>query len=102
LPQLEKIWKELKEKEVAFVAVEAFQDTKRAKKLIKDKNLSFVFLEDEKIGDEKVYQKYSISAFPTNFIFGKDGRLISYHLGYGRHTKDEIKEEILKGLNEQK
>ncbi len=84
------------------MAVEAYQDTERAKKLIKDKKLSFIFLEDELVGDEKVYQKYGVSAFPTNFIFGKNGKLISYHLGYGDGMENKIKEEIFKELDEQK
>lgn len=99
---MEKIWKELKEKEVVFIAVEAFQDTKRAKNFIKDKKLSFIFLEDELVGDEKIYQKYGVSAFPTNFIFDKNGKLISYHLGYNDGMENKIKEEILKELDEQK
>lgn len=81
-----------------FIAVEAFQDRERAKKFIKEKKLSFQFLEDEKKEGEKIYQKYQVSAFPTTFIFNKKGKLVSYHLGYGDKMEEKIKEEILKEL----
>lgn len=85
---------------MSFVAVEAFQDTERAKKLIKEKNLNFILLEDSVIDGEKIYQKYGVSAFPSNFIFNKKGKLAYFHLGFGEGMQNKILEEILKELNE--
>lgn len=82
------------------MAVEAFRDRERAMKLIKDKDLNFVFLEDEELGGEKVYQKYGVSAFPSTFIFGKNGKLSSFHLGFGKGMEEEIKKDILIKLDE--
>lgn len=80
--------------------MEAFQDRERAMKLIKDKNLNFVFLEDEVVDGEKIYQKYGVSAFPSTFIFGKNGKLTSFHLGFEKGMEEEIKKEILRELGE--
>lgn len=95
---MEKIWKELKDESFLIVAVEAFNDRERAKKIIKDKGLSFLFLDDEKNNGEKVYQKYGVSAFPTAFLFGKNGKLLSYYVGYEQGIENKIKEEIIKEM----
>lgn len=98
MPQLQKIWEELKEKDVIFIGIEAFNETKMAKKFIKKNKIKFLLLEDEKDGNKKVYQKYSVYAFPTTFIFNKNKKLIGYHLGYEEGLEEKIKGEILKEL----
>ncbi len=95
---MEKIWKELKTKDVEFIAVEAFNDTERAKNFIKEEKLTFVFLNDEKKDGEKTYERYGVSAFPTTFIFDKNKKLRAYHLGFEEKMEEKIKEEIYKLL----
>ncbi len=85
-------------KDVEFIAVEAFNDTERAKNFINSEKLTYIFLNDEKMDGEKIYERYRVSAFPTTFIFDKNKKLRAYYLGFGGKMEEKIKGEIIKLL----
>ncbi|SHO44289.1 redoxin domain-containing protein [Anaerocolumna xylanovorans] len=87
LPDIEKLYKEYgsNEKDVVFLGVtnpkskdypnNSDEDKDYIKSFLEEKEYTFPTLFDE---TGEVLQKYGISAFPTTFVFDRDGNLLGY------------------------
>lgn len=98
LPRIEKLWNDLKEQDVSFIAVEARQDTERALSLIQEHSLSFTLLENGEEDNDIVKTLFNVRAFPTTFIIDKKGKVIYFHLGFEEGDEEKYLEEIQKLL----
>ncbi len=105
LPDIEKLYKEFgsNEKEVVFLGLtnpkskdypnNSDEDEEYIKTFIEDNQYTFPTLFDT-TGD--ILQKYGISAFPTTFVFDKNGKLLGYVPGM--MTEDIMRNVINQAL----
>ncbi|BCJ99225.1 cytochrome c biogenesis protein/redoxin [Anaerocolumna chitinilytica] len=105
LPDIEKLYKEFgsNEKEVVFLGItnpkskdypnNSDEDEDYIKTFLADNQYSFPTLFDT-TGD--ILQKYGISAFPTTFVFDKNGKLLGYVPGM--MTEDIMRNVINQAL----
>ena len=95
LPSLQPIWEKYRDRGLAIVAVESKRQTKKARKMIEEKGLTYHFLENGE-GDENVaVKRYRIFAYPSSFIIDREGRILYYHLGFDKGDEVRIEEEIV-------
>lgn len=98
LPRVEELYKEFKDRGFKVIAVEALQDTERARKFIADKKLTFVFLENGKGESDVVRRLYGVGGFPTSFLIDRQGRVLHSHLGFEPGDEVKLKAEIAQML----
>jgi peroxiredoxin len=94
LPRVEELYQQYKDRGFKVVAVEALQDTERAKRFISDKKLTFVFLENGKGEQDVVRRLYGVGGFPTSFLIDRQGRVQRSHLGFEAGDEAKLKVEI--------
>lgn len=78
MPALEKLHQELKDKDVAIVAVNIKEPLSRVKHFVSTHKLTFMALLD---GDGNIAKRFNVFAIPTTFIYGKSGRLLDTVIG---------------------
>jgi peroxiredoxin len=98
LPRLEELYKKYKDQGLNVVAVEGRRDTEKAKKFIKEKKLSFTFLENGKDDAEVVRKLFSVRAYPTLYVIDKQNRVMYYHLGFEEGGEKIIEQQVQKLL----
>lgn len=105
LPDIEKLYKEYgsNEKDVVFLGVTNPKSKDYPNNSDEDKDYIKSFLEEKKytfptLFDEtgEIMQKYGISAFPTTFLFDRDGNLLGYVPGM--MTEDIMRNVISQAL----
>ena len=93
LPRLEEIWKKYKDEGLSIVAVQSNQDNEKGRKLVEKNGLSFPVLLNEAENDV-VYGVYRSEGNPSTFLIDREGRILSYHLGYEEGDDVEYEQEI--------
>jgi peroxiredoxin/outer membrane lipoprotein-sorting protein len=91
MPEVEKLYKELKPKGLVVFGVNQGEDVPTVQKFLADKPYTFPILLDTKI---EVGGKYQAEAIPTLVVIGKDGKVSSYFRGV--RDGDTIREAIAK------
>lgn len=94
LPRLEFLWQSYRDKGLSVVAVEAARDRERATKFIRDKQLTYHFLEDDD-ANTVVRKTYRVQAFPTSFVIDRDGKIMYCHVGFEKGDEVRLEKEIL-------
>ena len=99
LPRLEEIWKKYSDRGVSIVAVLCNQDRKRGRSLIREKGLTFHYLEDEE--NKNVFSGvYLCEGSPTTFLIDGAGRVVSYHTGFAKGDEAGLEKEIVEFLED--
>ena len=75
---IEQVHREFKDRGLAVVAVDIQESRRKVQKWVSDHELSFTVVLDP---DGKVTQAYEVTATPTVFVIGRDGRLVGKALG---------------------
>jgi len=95
LPRLEKIWQKYRDKGLVVVAIERSRDRDRAQKLIAEKGLTFMLLENGEGDAEVVRRVFKVGTFPTSFLIDRNGRVMFAHVGFREGDEERLEEEIL-------
>lgn len=97
MPLLEKIHKKYKKLGFTLIGVNVEQDTRAAKRYLKDVKVSFPILFDPK---NKTSKLYNVSAMPTTILIDRNGNKRFLHKGYKAGYENAYKKEIKKLLRE--
>ena len=95
LPRLEKIWQKYRDKGLVVVAIERSRDRDRAQKLIAEKGLTFMLLENGEGDAEVIRRVFNVGTFPTSFLIDRNGRVMFAHVGFREGDEERLEEEIL-------
>lgn len=82
------------------MAIEADIDRERALKFIKEKNLTFHFLENGEGENEIVRKTFKVNGLPVTLVLNHDGKVMYFHTGWGDGSEVELEKEIIKLLAE--
>ena len=66
-----------------------------AEKFVKETGVSFITAIDD---SKKTAKAYKVRAMPSSYLIGRDGNIISTHLGFRTSKTPAIEEEIKKAL----
>ncbi len=97
LPQYQKVYKEYKGNDVAFLAVnvefsgDRKEKDKKVKEYLKSNDLTFPVLMDY---ERKFPEKYGVEGFPTSFVIGRDGNFKFENRGYSPQYEEILKTQI--------
>ncbi len=94
LPRLEPLYEQYKDKGLSIVAVEGKRDRERAEKFIKDKGLTYTFLETGTDDEDIVRNLFKVRSFPTSFLVDAKGKIIYVHVGFSRGDEESLEKEI--------
>lgn len=97
MPLLEKIHKKYKKLGFTLLGVNVEQDTKAAKRYLKDVKVSFPVLFDK---TNKTSKLYNVSAMPTTVLIDRNGNKRFLHKGYKPGYENDYKKQIKKLLRE--
>ena len=97
MPLLEKIHKKYKKLGFTLLGVNVEQDTRAAKRYLKDVKVSFPILFDPA---NKTSKLYDVSAMPTTILIDRNGNKRFLHKGYKAGYENNYKKEIKKLLRE--
>ena len=97
MPLLEKIHKKYKKLGFTLLGVNVEQDTRAAKRYLKDVKVSFPILFDPA---NKTSKLYNVSAMPTTILIDRNGNKRFLHKGYKAGYENNYKKEIKKLLRE--
>jgi peroxiredoxin len=93
LPRLEEIWKKYKDEGLSIVAIQSDQDRERGLRLVEEKGLTFHILHNE-VDNDVVNGVLLSEGNPSTFIIDREGRVMSYHLGFEEGDEIELENEI--------
>ena len=97
MPLLEKIHKKYKKLGFTLLGVNVEQDTRAAKRYLKDVKVSFPILFDPA---NKTSKLYNVSAMPTTVLIDRNGIKRFLHKGYKPGYENDYKKQIKKLLRE--
>lgn len=100
MPRLEEIWKKYEDEGLSIVAIQSNQNLERGRRLVEAKGLTFPVLHTEEENDV-VWGLYQSEGNPSTFVIDREGRILSYHLGFAEGDEVEIEEEIAELLASQ-
>lgn len=89
MPDIEKVYQEYKDKDLVVLAVDLGEDRDTVKNYIDKNKFSFKVLLDS---DQRVGEKYTISAIPASYFIDKNGNVKAKRVG--AMTENEMKSNI--------
>ena len=98
LPRLEEIWKKYKDAGLSIVAIQSNQNLEKGRRLVEEKGLTFNILHTEEDNDV-VWSVYQSEGNPSTFLIDREGRILSYHLGFDEGDEVEFEEQIAQLLS---
>jgi peroxiredoxin len=93
LPRLEEIWQKYRDQGLSVVAVQSTRDREQGRLVAEEKGLTFHILENE-VENDIASGLYRIEGNPSNFIIDREGRIVSYHLGFEKGDEVQLEQEI--------
>lgn len=93
LPRLEELWNKYKGEGLSIVAIQSDQDRDRGLRLVEEKGLTFHVLHNE-VDNDVVNGVLMNEGNPSTFIIDREGRVMSYHLGFEEGDEVEFEKEI--------
>ena len=93
LPRLEEIWNKYRDEGLSIVAIQSDQDREKGLKLVEEKGLTFHILHNEEDNDV-VNGVLRSEGNPSTFIIDREGRVVSYHLGFQEGDEAMLEREI--------
>ncbi len=96
MPMMEKLHKEFGNQGLVILAINNLEGSKEIKAFIKQHNLTFTTLLDEK---GKVFELYRTWSLPTTYLIGKNGEVVGKVIGY-RDWHSDLARSLLRQLLE--
>jgi peroxiredoxin len=93
LPRLEEIWKKFEDEGLSVVAIQSDQDREKGLRLVEEKGLTFHILHNE-VENDVVNNVLRSEGNPSTFIIDREGRVVSYHLGFQEGDEVVLEKEI--------
>ena len=93
LPRLQQIWEKYGDEGLSIVAVQSDEDLENGRRLVEEKGLTFHILRNEAKNDV-INGVYLSEGDPTTYVIDRDGRILSYHLGFQEGDDVELEKEI--------
>jgi peroxiredoxin len=93
LPRLEEIWSKYKDEGLSIVAIQSDQDREKGMRLVEEKGLTFHILHNE-VDNDVVNGVLRSEGNPSTFIIDREGRVVSYHLGFQEGDEIILEQEI--------
>ena len=93
LPRLEEIWNKYKDEGLSVVAIQSDQDREKGLQMVEEKGLTFHVLHNE-VENDVVNDVLRSEGNPSTFIIDREGRVVSYHLGFQEGDEVELEKEI--------
>ncbi len=93
LPRLEEIWSKYKDEGLSIVAIQSDQDREKGMRLVEEKGLTFHILHNE-VDNDVVNGVLRSEGNPSTFIIDREGRVVSYHLGFQEGDEIMLEQEI--------
>ena len=75
------------------MAVQSNQDLEKGRRVVEEKGLTFHLLHNEADNDV-VWGAYLSEGNPTTFVIDREGRILSYHLGFQEGDEVKLEKEI--------
>ena len=94
LPRLEPLYQQYKDQGLSIIAIEAKRDRERSEKFIKEKGMTYTFLETGEEDDDIVRNIFGIGSYPTSFLVNKAGKIIYVHVGFAAGDEEKLEKEI--------
>ena len=98
LPRIEELLKKHGNGGLSVVAIQSNQDIDKGRLLVEKKGLTFPVLYTEADNDV-VNDLYMSEGNPTTFLIDREGRIVSYHLGFQVGDEVALEAEIVALLN---
>lgn len=96
MPMMEELHKEFGNQGLVILAINNLEGSKEIKAFIKQHNLTFTTLLDEK---GKVFELYRTWSLPTTYLIGKNGEVVGKVIGY-RDWHSDLAQSLLRQLLE--
>ena len=93
LPRLEEIWKKFEGEGLSVVAIQSDQDREKGLSLVEEKGLTFHILHNE-VENDVVNGVLRNEGNPSTFIIDREGRVVSYHLGFQEGDEVQLEKEM--------
>ncbi|RKX94442.1 MAG: TlpA family protein disulfide reductase [Spirochaetes bacterium] len=93
---IDNMYKKLKNKDFAVLAVDVQEDSKKIKSFMKEQDLSFPVYIDK---DGKISYQYGVRGIPTTYIIGKDWKIVGRAVGprpWGSEDSIKFMENLIK------
>lgn len=90
IPAIKELHKTLDSNDVIIMGINIEEEQSTIEQFIKDNDIKYSVL----LGDDKVCEKYKVTAFPSFFIIDTNGEIIKYYRGYYDGLEKEWKEVI--------
>jgi peroxiredoxin len=94
LPRLEPLYQQYKDQGLSVVAIEGKRDRERAQKFIKEKNLTYTFLETGEGDGNFVREVFKVRSYPTSFLVNEEGKIVFVHVGFSSGDEVKLEKEI--------
>ena len=82
---------------LTIVAVSVDAKSELAEKFIQDLNPSFISAHDP---EKKTAKLYKLRAMPSSYLIGRNGSIISTHLGFRTSRSKQVEAEIIEALKQ--
>ncbi|MBI3911414.1 MAG: TlpA family protein disulfide reductase [Armatimonadetes bacterium] len=93
-PHLQKMYDELKARGLEVVAINAIDSRERIESYQQEGKFTFRLLQAPRADGQpvsEVVKKYRVSAYPTNYLIGKDGKVLARFVGFNeKAVRDAI------------
>lgn len=93
MPKLQKLHEQFRGKSVKVIGISTWERGDPAK-LMAEKKCAYQLL----LNGEEIAEKYGVSALPTLFVIGADGKIIHAEIGYDPQSLDELGQIIENAL----
>jgi RNA polymerase sigma factor (sigma-70 family) len=92
LPQLQRLYNELKDKGLEIIAIDNGDSDERIQEVAKDSKLTFPIVIGGENGNFVIGEKYGVAAYPTNFLIDANGKVLWRGAGFDeREIMAELK-----------
>lgn len=96
-PWMEEMHARYKEDGLAIVAISVDGKQELAEKFVRETRASFITAIDS---DKITAKEYKLRAMPSSYLIGRDGKIISTHLGFRTSKTDAMEAEIKTALQQ--
>ncbi len=97
MPLLEQLYKRYQPMGFTILGINVEEDTGAAKKVLQELPVSFPILFDQ---ENKISERYQVSAMPSTFLLDRDGKLRYLHKGYQPGYEERYQAQIRELIRE--
>lgn len=98
-PWMQEMYDKYKSKGFIIIAVNVDKKQGSAKKFLENNKASFPIIFDS---TGSLAESYSLEAMPSSYIYSRDGKLSSMHLGFLEDEMDNLEDQIIELLHRER